>query len=357
MLKTLSLLQSFCHITAEIGLSQRSGVQFPQHSPDTAPTFTPPVIHPISRHAQPSYEMTSSSTTRLDEAMVAEVETLWDEELLGQGLELNDSLQSVLAKHDKIASGSPLPPQWLLCLESLIFGEEEDDFAQLARSNGEGVTSVNTNHNAGPPEVPSTPTSKEFDFVDLLSDALVPISGYSGNPTPAFNSYIAPWAQSQPQPGLPSQPQLPTQPEPEPQPLPQTSFSTSISVVVWLPPPPWAATPGYFSNPNPASRSSYTYSTPTPIASSMPLQETKSLQHVDSFPAKESYVSINGDTQFNSSPRSPSPAGQKLFIPSYRLFEDLNVFAGAYGRYKVTNNPPSGLLGNRSQSMVGGRKR
>lgn len=32
-----------------------------------------------------------------------------DEELLGQGLELNDGMQSVLAKHDAIASGSPLP--------------------------------------------------------------------------------------------------------------------------------------------------------------------------------------------------------------------------------------------------------
>lgn len=91
-----------------------------------------------------------------------------DEELLGQGLELNDSLQSVLAKHDKIASGSPLPPQVtsvnphlaeihdtslrpsevtkqsstqnakpsalvVTVTQSLIFGEEEDDFARLAR--------------------------------------------------------------------------------------------------------------------------------------------------------------------------------------------------------------------------------
>jgi hypothetical protein len=34
-----------------------------------------------------------------------------DDELLGRGLDLNDSLQILLAKHDAIASGSPLPVQ------------------------------------------------------------------------------------------------------------------------------------------------------------------------------------------------------------------------------------------------------
>ena len=34
-----------------------------------------------------------------------------DEELLGKGLELNDSIQSLLARHDAIASGTPFPIQ------------------------------------------------------------------------------------------------------------------------------------------------------------------------------------------------------------------------------------------------------
>jgi hypothetical protein len=34
-----------------------------------------------------------------------------DEELLGRGLELNDSIQSLLARHDAIASGASFPSQ------------------------------------------------------------------------------------------------------------------------------------------------------------------------------------------------------------------------------------------------------
>ncbi|CAK9168931.1 unnamed protein product [Ilex paraguariensis] len=146
---------------------RRSGVEFPQHSSDVTPIFTPPVTHSTLRHAQAGYGMPCNSSTRLDEAMAADMENLSlssinsmrnvldlladmlqavtpsdrmavkdeiiidlvdqccanqkklmqmltttaDEELLGQGLELNDKLQSVLAKHDAIASGSPLPRQ------------------------------------------------------------------------------------------------------------------------------------------------------------------------------------------------------------------------------------------------------
>jgi len=74
-----------------------------------------------------------------------------DEELLKQGLELNDRLQSVLTKHDAIASGSPLPvetpsrelrredpnpePSTPITHDSKaqVEEDEDDEFAQIAR--------------------------------------------------------------------------------------------------------------------------------------------------------------------------------------------------------------------------------
>uniref|UniRef100_A0A3N7F867 VHS domain-containing protein n=1 Tax=Populus trichocarpa TaxID=3694 RepID=A0A3N7F867_POPTR len=146
---------------------RRAGVEFPQRSLDAAPIFTPPATNPTLRLTQPGYGMPSNSSRRLDETMAAEIECLslsgldsmWDvmellndmlqavnpgnheaikdevivdlvdrcrsnqkklmqmlattgdEELLGKGLELNDSMQILLAKHDAIASGSPMPTQ------------------------------------------------------------------------------------------------------------------------------------------------------------------------------------------------------------------------------------------------------
>ncbi|WCJ27949.1 ENTH/VHS/GAT family protein [Euphorbia peplus] len=58
--------------------------------------------------------------------------------------------------------------------------------------------------------------------------------------------------------------------------------------------------------------------------------------------------SVNGD-QLSS---SAVPSGPKNFIPSYRLFEDLNVFGNTDGRF----NPSASLSGASSQGMVGGRK-
>ncbi|XP_026388925.1 TOM1-like protein 6 [Papaver somniferum] len=148
---------------------RRSGVQFPERSRDAAPIHTPPAAPSAPRHSQAGYGMPSDTSQRLDEAMASETENLsmanlysmrsvqellsdmlqavnptdreaikdevivdlvsqcrshqkklmqmltstGDEQLLGQGLELNDSLQSVLAKHDAIASGSPLPAEMI----------------------------------------------------------------------------------------------------------------------------------------------------------------------------------------------------------------------------------------------------
>lgn len=74
-----------------------------------------------------------------------------DEDLLKQGLELNDRLQSVLTRHDAIASGSPLPVETPIREpqredpnpepstpithdnKAQVEEDEDDEFAQIAR--------------------------------------------------------------------------------------------------------------------------------------------------------------------------------------------------------------------------------
>ncbi|KAL4308239.1 hypothetical protein GQ457_01G035480 [Hibiscus cannabinus] len=122
------------------------------------------------------------------------------------------------------------------------------------------------------------------------------------------------------------------------------------------PPPPWAATPGYFSSQN--HRAASMFSTPGANAvTSNSSTVTRPLQH-NSFPARGG-APMNGDAGTSTGPRNNTPAsGQKPFIPSYRLFEDLNVLGNADGRYKVTTSSSTSpnLSGNNTQSMVGGRK-
>ncbi|KAL9152820.1 hypothetical protein ABFS82_10G007300 [Erythranthe guttata] len=454
---------------------RRYGVDFPRNSVDAVPIFTPPVTHPPTRHQfQPGYGMPSTSSTRLDQAMAAEenlsvsslnsmndvldlladmlqavdpsdrsavkdeviidlveqcqanqkklvqlLANTGDEEILGKGLELNDSLQIVLAKHDAIASGSPLPPQ----VRNITNGEsekrdststksaepsvqnappppeknsppvlpekqkgvadeeddeEEDDFALLARRHSKARVEVSNNTSAGkadvapaesstsnalvPVDVPTSVRTKEQDIIDLLSITLstptsndqtpqsptppmqnqgnIP-SSYPANHGLGFNNYIAPWAQPQPQhqqiqsqPRIEpqqNQPQFPQYPTQQPlnssyQQQPKYANYTSM-----YPPPPWAATPGYFTN---NQSPAYTYSTGRPT-----------------------FEAINGETQVNSGLTSSSAAaannvGQRPFIPSYRLFEDLNVLGSADGRFKATTN----ASGSNNQGMVGGRK-
>ncbi|XWS09475.1 hypothetical protein CRYUN_Cryun40dG0087800 [Craigia yunnanensis] len=138
------------------------------------------------------------------------------------------------------------------------------------------------------------------------------------------------------------------QPHFQPQ-YPQYSFG--------CPPPPWAATPGYFNSQNHLSSANNKFSSPPVNATtSNPLIGSRPLQHVNSFPVRGSNgAPMNGDSRVSISPRNPAPVtGQKPFIPSYRLFEDLNVLGNGDGRLKMTSTPS--LSGASTQSMVSGRK-
>ncbi|XP_059063822.1 TOM1-like protein 6 isoform X2 [Cryptomeria japonica] len=175
---------------------RRTGVEFPDRVEQSVPIFTPPPTHSRTELSQPGYGMPSHIASRLDEAMASDVpqlslseiesarggmevlaemlhavdpkdknavkdevivdlveqcrssqrrvlqlvNTTSDEELLRQGLVLNDDLQNVLAKHDAIASGSPLPQEPITFSSNAPSAsapyeedEAEDDFTKLAR--------------------------------------------------------------------------------------------------------------------------------------------------------------------------------------------------------------------------------
>ncbi|KAL5709834.1 hypothetical protein ACHQM5_020473 [Ranunculus cassubicifolius] len=439
---------------------RRSGVEFPQRSRDAAPIFTPPVTNPLTRHAQTGYGMPSNTSVRLDEAMASEtgnislsnldamqsvtdllsdmlqavnpndreavkdeiivdlvtqcrsnqkklmqmLSSTSNEELLARGLELNDCLQSLLVKHDAIASGSPLPSQvrdpippssseardelsptspFPIAVSQQLEDEEEDeddDFAQLARrrtksqvtpsGSSTSALSVETIASSNPvistatpgphnalalpdPPNPVKTSSKEQDMIDLLSITLstssisphtppvtppsttsqtnTPVSPatqgypYGSQPFPGYqpqapvNNYVAPWAQPQ------VQQQPPSPPPPQPQ-YPQYSYN--------YPPPPWATGPVNMSQ--------------TPTYSQPPVNVARTMQNYNSFPAR----GTNG-MAVQPSPQLPTSAnGPKTFVPSYRLFEDLNVLGNSDGGHKTT----TGTSSMAGQSMVGGRK-
>ncbi|XP_010553208.1 PREDICTED: TOM1-like protein 2 [Tarenaya hassleriana] len=450
---------------------RRSGVEFPRRSVDAAPVITPPATRPTLRQPHVGYGiphvgygMPSGSSRRLDEAMATEIEglslssleamrevmdllsdmlqavdpgdrgavrdevivdlveqcrsnqkklmqmltTTGDEELLAKGLEINDSLQTLLAKHDAIASGSPLAIQASKPVDldpipkssseakdssssspvtaSVSLGkspideedEEEDEFAQLARRHSKPAT-LPTDGNGLKSEKPSSVddaaatcnalalpdppapvnTSKEQDIIDLLSLTLStpstpPVSDQNTRIHPQasehypenqwqlpFNSYVAPWARPQ----QPSHIQGPLPPQLQPQPQARPQYA---QYQYGYPPPPWE---------NSSTSSSNMYSTPrsnatTPFASAAaPDLPGRSLQYSNSFPAR-----LNN----NNNGESMVASGQKPFVPSYRLFEDLNVF----GNNKTGNGgaaaAPS-LSGSQTQQQGmsaggGGRK-
>eukprot|EP00256_Glycine_max_P051254 XP_014617227.1 TOM1-like protein 6 [Glycine max] len=369
---------------------KRSGVVFPKRSPDAAPIFTPPPTHPNLRNIQAGYGMPSNSSKTLDETMATEIESLsltslesmrhvldllsdmlqavnpgdraavkdeviidlvdrcrtnqkklmqmltttGDEELLGQGLELNDSIQSLLARHDSIASGTPFPIQGASSStvstevpssvdqstvkssspgessstpkaspSDIVFSEtrsqsdeeEEDEFAQLARrhskaqsvtskeaTTGSTETSGSMNTSSTTPHVPSPSTS-------VPSNALV----LSNPPEPVSTAK-------------------------------DQDIIDLLSITLSMSPSP---------------------QTTNTAASYSSAPRVRPVQHNNSFPSR------------GSGGAPASATGQKLFVPSYRLFEDLNVFGNTDARVKMTNSgSSSSLSGSMGPGMVGGRK-
>ncbi|XVE80795.1 hypothetical protein DITRI_Ditri15bG0008900 [Diplodiscus trichospermus] len=173
---------------------------------------------------------------------------------------------------------------------------------------------------------------------------------------PQSQSQLQHQAQQQTQPQLQAQSQTQTQSfsQPQYQPHFQSQYPQYSS---GYPPPPWATTPGYLNSQNYHSSANNTFSTPQLNATtSNSMIVSRPLQHVNSFPMKGSNgAPLNGDSWGSMGARNPAPSsGQKPFIPSYRLFEDLNVLGNADGRLKTTTTGASpSLSGTSTQSMVG----
>ncbi|XP_006655406.2 TOM1-like protein 6 [Oryza brachyantha] len=226
---------------------KRSGIMFPRRPLDAPPIFTPPA----TRHAQP-YGSPTYPAGSLNERMASDVETLslgdlnnirdttellcdmvnalnpsdrmavkdeiitelvsqcrsnqqklmrfvsstGNEELLKQGLEINDRLQGILAKHDAIAAGSPLPvetprrdeipredpkvkssaPPIVPPSAPPVEEDEDDEFAQIARRKNKSVIDSNeASSSAGDQAlVPVDPATSETSS-SVASNAMVPV--------------------------------------------------------------------------------------------------------------------------------------------------------------------------------------
>lgn len=86
-----------------------------------------------------------------------------DEELLGQGLELNDRIQTLLAKHDAIASGSPMPAE----VDNLGPKSTEEYSSNIQPTQVKDASpSSSTNANVSVANVPRSPIDEEDEEED-----------------------------------------------------------------------------------------------------------------------------------------------------------------------------------------------
>ncbi|CAN8292054.1 unnamed protein product [Cochlearia groenlandica] len=222
-----------------------AGIEFPPRTESSVPFFTPPQTQPIIAHAvasdedaaiQASLQSDGASALSVEEIQSAQgsvdilmdmlgaldpshpegikeelivdlveqcrtyqrrvltlVNTTSDEELLCQGLALNDNLQRVLQQHDDKAKGNSVPatapsPIPLVSINHDDDDESDDDFSQLAhrskRESARGTGQGNFNPILAPP--PSTVRPVHVDSgggsMDFLSgDVYKPQGGTSEN--------------------------------------------------------------------------------------------------------------------------------------------------------------------------------
>ncbi|XP_020578826.1 target of Myb protein 1 isoform X1 [Phalaenopsis equestris] len=423
---------------------KRSGVEFPHHPSDATLLFTSPTHQAaIARTPYIGHGVPSDLPMRLDQAMASEIanlslsdldrirsvmellndmlkavnphdreavedeiikelvgqcrsnqkkilqliESTGDEEILAEGLALNDTLQTLLAKHDSIASGSPFPEESsefipvssppiasaTIAANSFEEDEEEDDeFTQLARRNlkskststeinattagkqssDEASSSTGSHSLALPDPPPPIKTSaKDQNIIDLLrmtlslnsSPSHTPITPHAPSPTFQPNGSADPFATNVH--GNPQSPQ--THPMPSnsyaagwaaapPSSLPQSQPSSSPPQPQFLfrpeqqpqysnyPPPPWEDVPS--TNPNPFAQSTY-------------MMEYNSVGMNAGKPPV-----VAGEARPNSNHRPTVPGGShKPFVPSYRLFEELVDSSNSPGAPKHSSTSGQGM--------------
>ncbi|XP_076922550.1 TOM1-like protein 6 [Bidens hawaiensis] len=288
------------------------------------------------------YEQCRSNQKKLGQTLSSTT----DEDILRLGIQFNDTLQYIIEKHDAITSGSQsllthqpqvkhienkeVNPESSIVALAIISSEiQEEPTNRLVLKAKHSAPESDKKPVSDPsllmalvPTDPPPPAQKnalEEDMIDLFSVPLSPSLPSTSNPynqiptgptvletqppVQMMNSYTVPWAQTRPQ--------LEYEPQPPVQNLQAVEQQSNYI------PPPWAPTPGYYCNPYASNYQASSYYNGSP----------------------------NGAGYYNNS--SSNGVGLNQYVPSNRLFEDLNVL----GNMRTGDTP-----GTSGQCMLGGRK-